>query len=68
MLDIELERFIAEDGIGIAEMLCVRPPSVSRGRRTEKMPVSWAIGGSKFAGNYSLSCCNIKSCSSSDDD
>jgi len=28
MLDIELERFIAEEGIGIAEMLCVRPPSV----------------------------------------
>lgn len=43
MLDMEFERFIAEVGIGIAEALCVTGPRVSRGRRTEKMPVSWAI-------------------------
>lgn len=45
MLLMELDRFMAEDGMGIADELVVTGPRVSRGRRTENMPDSWAIGG-----------------------
>jgi hypothetical protein len=36
----DVERFMAEAGIGIADALLLIGPRVSRGRRTENMPLS----------------------------
>ena len=41
----DVERFMAEAGIGIADALLLIGPSVSRGRRTENMPLSCDMVG-----------------------
>lgn len=41
----DVERFMAEAGIGIADALLLIGPSVSRGRRTENMPLSCDMMG-----------------------
>jgi hypothetical protein len=41
----DVERFMAEAGIGIADALLLMGPSVSRGRRTENMPLSCDMAG-----------------------
>lgn len=46
----DVERFMAEAGIGIADALLLIGPSVSRGRRTENMPLSCDMAGVWWCG------------------